>query len=391
MPDLITELAALITAIGIFIPLIIALIQRGQSIQQEYEKSFRAIVEKLSAGKKEERIAAASSLGTFIKKSGFIINKRGKFYDEAVSVLLNTVSTELDPNVLNAIRSSLLKIEKKDNRGVIQRLLDIDRNFFVYKHPMTSWIKTTNDDTNRSEKEYTDKETSSKEDGSKVNRILLDNLKKDIIQKHEMHFKFEKDLTGLNINEMFVTNFICSLLKPIDYIDNIEFYHTAMNEIALTDFELKQSKIRKADFSKSAIDNIRFNNVIINDSIFKGSRITKSKFIKCKIDSSSFDQVNFEDVDFSGSEFKDVYFTGADLTGVSFKDTKGLKGIYFYKAENVDKAIFDDKFKKELDETSKHITTDDGFKEYINNESDLSKEHGEHLFTTLEELKLKSV
>ncbi len=149
MPDLtFTELAALIGAIALFIPLMTAILQYGQSVQQEYEKSFRAIVEKLSAGKKEERIAAASSLGTFIKKSSFT-RGRGKFYDESIDVLVNTISIELDHHVLNAIRSSLEKIEKKDYGEVIQRLLAIDINFFVYEYPVKNRKETAEYDIER--------------------------------------------------------------------------------------------------------------------------------------------------------------------------------------------------------------------------------------------------
>ena len=109
MPEInFTDLVMLIGVIALFVPLMTAILQYRQSIQQQLDKNFRSIVANLSAEKKEDRIAAASSLGTFIKKGG-------KFYSVSIDVLINTISIERDHNVLNAMRGSLEKIDKKHN------------------------------------------------------------------------------------------------------------------------------------------------------------------------------------------------------------------------------------------------------------------------------------
>lgn len=382
----ITDLTAFGVFIGVFIPLMSAILQYRQSVKQEYEKSFRAIVEKLSAGKKEERVAAASSLGTFIRKSGFL-RKRGPFYDESIDVLVNTISIELDHNVLNAIRGSLEKIESKDYRDVIQKLLAIDTNFFVYQYPLEGRIKIAMDDIERNKKEFYKVEASFKENGSKVNEIMLNNLEKDFLMKQEMFSGFERNLAELKYNDEFVTNFISSFLNATGFtIKHLKFYRNSMNRIVLSDLELKQSNIYHSAFSYSTISNAIFNDVTIINSIFTFSGITKSKFINCSIESSFFDLVFFYDVDFSGSKFKEVFFTGADLTGVNFKDTTGLKIMYFYKAKNIDKAKFDNEFKKELDEKLKQIT-ENAFIEYVNYGSKMSQERREDIFKSLNDVK----
>ncbi len=461
MPEItITEIATIIGAIALLIPTA-ALLQYRQYRQEESNKDFRSIVEKLSAGKKGERIASASSLGTFIKKGG-------KFYDESIDVLVNTVSMELDYNVLNAIRGSLEKTEKKDYIYVIEKLLAIDRNFFVYEYPIKSWAniikkdiekvkeasskeeylfswdkipgndnwklieflrqnfnidwvetakieKIDDDKTIRvsSEKnfliiELNDEKTRVnilidddrtdnfivkaendelhiyKEDASKVNKVIFNNLEKEIIQKQEMCSKFEKDLNELKFNDEFVKNFIASFLMAVNPpIKNLKFYRNSMDFVVLSDIELTRSEILLSSFSQTVINGTIFNNATIVNSVFSYSSFEKSKFVNCKIESSLFDYVTFKDVDFSGSEFKDVFFVGADLTGVNFKDAKGLEVIYFYKADT-SKAEFDDDFKKKLNETN---ITELEFKEYIISKSELPQQRRKEIISIMEAFK----
>ena len=60
------------TIITIFLPLIAALItanyQVGEYMRKSSDENFRSIVKLLSSENKEERLAAASNMGTFIKK-----------------------------------------------------------------------------------------------------------------------------------------------------------------------------------------------------------------------------------------------------------------------------------------------------------------------------------
>ena len=342
------DFKAFVTIFAVFIPLMIAALQYEQSVQDKSDENFRALIEKLSAGNTQERIAAASSMGTYIIKGG-------PFYDPVIVVLVNTVSIELDPKVLNAIRGSLEKIDKKDYRVVIEKLLAIDRDLFIYEYPIKSWKDTTEKDITASEKKF--KEALPQENESKLDEIILDNLERNIKQKQETHSKLEMEYNDLNLNEAFVVNFISSFLNSIKTpITNLNFYRNSMNYIVLEDLEFTHSRIDRSGFSGSTIVNTTFDEVTVISSAFTFSKISKSKFVDSKIESSLFDQVIFENVNFSGSEFKDVFFAGADLTKVNFKDVKGLKEIYFYKAKNIDKAKFDDEFKKKIDESLKNMT-----------------------------------
>jgi uncharacterized protein YjbI with pentapeptide repeats len=373
----IEDFKAFATIFAVFIPLMIAALQYEQSVQEKSDENFRALIEKLSAGNTNERVAAATSMGTYIKKGG-------PFYDQAIDVLVNTVSTELDPNVLNAIRGSLEKIDKKDYKSATEKLLAIDRNLYIYEYPTNSWKNITQTDITTSEKKI--KEAQAQENESGVNKIILNNLENDLKQKQETYSKFEKEYNDLRLNKEFVVNFISSFLNSIESpIIDLNFYRNSMSYIVLDDLELTRSRIDRSAFTDSTIANTTFDEVTIVKSAFTFSKISQSKFVDCKIESSLFDQVIFEDVNFSGCEFKEVYFAGSDLTKVNFKNVKGLKEIYFYKAKNIDKAEFDPEFKKKIDEVLKNMTEVE-FKEYIYDESELAGERRDNLFTTLDKL-----
>ncbi len=115
--------------LAVFIPLMTGILQYRQSVQQEQDKNFRAVVGKLSSANREERLAAAANMGTFIKKDG-------KYYNESADILINRLSIELDYNVLNAIRASLERIEKEDYEKVIEKMLGIERNIFIQEYAL---------------------------------------------------------------------------------------------------------------------------------------------------------------------------------------------------------------------------------------------------------------
>lgn len=122
-------------SIGLLVPLWGAMLQYQQSVQQNLDQNFRSIVENLSSENKENRLASAANMGTFIKKAAF---GKGKYYDEAVDILINRLSVEIDYNVANAINGSLEKIYeakryKKEYKRVIEKLLTINRNTFIHR------------------------------------------------------------------------------------------------------------------------------------------------------------------------------------------------------------------------------------------------------------------
>lgn len=122
-----------LAGLAVLVPLAAGYFQYRQAVRQDMDNDFRAVIGKLSAENREERLAAASSIGTFIVKGG-------AYYDEATDILINRLSIELDYNVLNAVRGSLLKIEEPEYKRVIEKILDIERNMFTQEYVLKTWL-----------------------------------------------------------------------------------------------------------------------------------------------------------------------------------------------------------------------------------------------------------
>lgn len=104
--------------IAIIIPLLLGYFEYRRSVQQDNDNNFRIVIEKLSSDKITERLAAATSLGTYLKFGD-------DYYEEALDILINTLSIELDYNILNAIRGSLEKVGISERKRIIQQLLNM--------------------------------------------------------------------------------------------------------------------------------------------------------------------------------------------------------------------------------------------------------------------------
>lgn len=324
------DIVKLIAAFAVIIPLLLGYFEYKRSVQQDIDNNFRDLVEKLSSDKKEKRLAGATNLGAFILKGE-------EYYYEAVNILTNAVALESDINVLNAIRGSLKETKPEDIKKVIHRLLDINRNYFVYEYSLQR----------------------------------LGKLKKLVELKEQI---------------MFVSNFIASFLSltRTNPIDSLVFYQNQMNEVVLTDVILKKSYIKYCAFGSSNMINANFSNSKIINTSFTSSVIDSCNFSFCDIESSLFNQLlTSKGTTFQGSTFNNVFFTGSDLTGVDFRGVNGLKPIYFFKAYNIDKAIFDKGFKEEV-ENIKSIN-DSEFINYVKN-STLTIGSIDNLFITLKEI-----
>ena len=385
-----SDLLKILGALAVFIPLITAVVQYRQSVKQDLDKNFRAIVKELSSKDREERIAAAANMGTFITKDFYFLKDvKGGYYEEAVDILINRLSTELDYNVLNAIKGSLLKMDKEDYKKNIEKILGINRNMFIQNYALSTWEKDSKNEYTQKENEYNNNLK------AKIDKTILGNIKEEMIRKRGIYFDREKDYLELNMHKQVTADFISMFLEGTkdNPIKDLNFYQISMNESLMIGLKLFDSKFKSSALSSSTINETDFNGSTIIDTVFTSSDLTKSSFKGCTITASLFDQAILKGVDFSDSEttktkFKDVFFVGSDLTGANFTGIPDLQPEYFYGAKNIDKAVFDDeKSKKEMAEKVKKVEEkEDDFIRFIN-KSELTEQRKDGLFSTLCKLK----
>ncbi|HBR17274.1 MAG: hypothetical protein A3G39_01785 [Deltaproteobacteria bacterium RIFCSPLOWO2_12_FULL_43_16] len=380
--------------ISIFIPLITAIImgyfQLGEYVRKSSDANFRSVVEKLSSGDEAQRLAAASSIGTFIKKGG-------EYSDEAAVILMNRLSIELDYNVLNAIIGSLEKtrgLKKAGDEKIINDLLAIERNFFIQEYPLKEWRDGAGKYIKNIEQSALNQENLYKKYKSEVDKVTLDGLKKEMGLAWEDYYKRDKNYVELKMHDQVVTDAISILLRKMKYGEikplELQFYQNSLNNAIIADMDLSKSTIKRSAFSASSMLETKFNSSHIIHTVFTFSNLTKSSFVDCTIIASLFDQISsLRGVSFFGSEFKDVFFAGSDITGANFKGTRGLEPIYFYAAKHPEKAEFDAEFKQKLDEELPKITEEE-FIKYVDS-SELSESRRKDLLLTLDELKDKRV
>jgi len=190
-----------IGVIGIVTPLLLGYFQYQRSVQQDKDNNFRVWVEKLSSEKKAERLSAATNLGTYLKLGD-------DYYVEARDILINTVSVELDHNVLNAIRGSLEKVDSLERKEIIQMLLDIDRSTFIYDFPLGTWLDKANQNLGESYKIITDEVISLSNNSLDINKLILNPLAEDLKIKMDIRNNIEKDYTELSTHQLLLTSFI---------------------------------------------------------------------------------------------------------------------------------------------------------------------------------------
>ena len=383
--DIFKVVATLIGVATFLISFMTAIIQYRQFVQQEMDKSFRAVVENLSSAEKEKRLAAASSTGTFISSPGSFIMRGDKYYQEAIDILVNRLSIELDYNVLNAIKGSLVKVAQKDFILVINKLQDIDRSFFLQEYALRNWSNSARKYYEDSSQNYRDAALSYQANPTEADKEILKNLKEYMNEKWEDAIQRQNAFDELYMHKQVISDFLSNFLNITkDYpIEGLDFFRNSMNNASLMELEIRNSRIKDSAISSANIWYTKFDGSLIDSTYFSFSHIKETSFIGCKIYSSLFDESSLIRVDFSGSEFDNVFFIGSDLTGSRFTDTKGLKPIYFYKAKNLDKAIFEPSFKDMLTKTK---ITDQQFTEYIRQQDLLEQGKKEALINALTRL-----
>lgn len=330
------EIAGLITALGITIPLIIAVIQYRQTANQKEDSNFRSIIEKLSNKNMDVRTAAATSMGTFI-------GKKGKYESEAVAILCNRLLIELDYSVLNAIRGSILNV--KNRRKVFENLL-------LLEHLTLNKDKILRD---QLENDSSDLERYSGNQNLKRDSVLYVNSLNHFIQSTQNYHQS-------SMNNRVLSDFIgtyLQLLSTDSVVSDLRLFQNSLNSCILVGCKLKDCYMSHSAISDARLDSFIIGNSLIESTVFTGSNITRSTLKNNTMRECVFDQTFLVSVSFDSSTFRNVFFIGADLFDVSFRGVNGLNVLNFFMARNLTKAKFDSSFHALLFDSLKTITSSD--------------------------------
>ncbi|MEK7482693.1 MAG: pentapeptide repeat-containing protein [Planctomycetota bacterium] len=374
------DISTLIAILAFMIPIVVGLFQYRQSVQQNQDKNFREEIVKLTSKEREERLAAATNMGTFIVKGN-------RFYEEVVTILVNRASVELDYNVLSAMVGSLRRVDRGEYRGIIQNLVDIERSFFIQKYPLKKWRDQTDVNLKKVQTEFKKIEDAHKTNGLEYEKVMLDNLNKEIQLKWVDFLFHEKNFNELEMHSQAIGDFISTFLGVVTKsfpISGLEFNKNSLNNTIMEDISLIKSNFKASAFSSTQILQCRFDESSFINTVFTYSPLMSTSFRNCKLFSVLWDYTNLTDVDFSGSEFDDNFFMGADLTRANFRKTKGLKPVFFYLARNVDKAHFDGNFGKEIQSQLLQMTQAQ-FEDYAF-KCNITKQRRDALFFSLDDL-----
>lgn len=393
----ISDFVKLISAVGVvIIPMVIAYIEYKQSIERDQDKIFREIVKELSSNEKENRVTGATNMGAYIRSDN-------KYHDVAVDILLNFVALESDLDVLNAISWSLKKIDKIHFNSVLDKLLDLNRNMLL-NDQVTSYrvrLAKKNWDTGIQEvRELRDKATDEimmaglqksgvKPADSRWEREIITANKKQmaewensiLIEKKKQIYSLRKENLEMDDRRLLTANFIAAFLtiKP-PQSKTIRFSQNTLNYIVLEDANLTHSYIVDSAFSLNLMRNTNFSRSTIENTLFTNSSLEQTDFSNTTLTQALFDITSLKGAKFNDSTFSEVFFLDADITNADFRGAKGLKPVYFYRALNKEKAIFDEQFKAELEGTQ---ITHDYYEQFIR-ESKLTNQRYDSLLKSLD-------
>lgn len=381
LSDIIKSLGVL----AVVIPLILGYMEYKQAVQENQNKNFREIVSGLSSDAKQNRLASASNLGTFIKEGN-------PYYNEAVDILINMVAIESEIDVLQAIRSSLEQTSPEDHKMVIQKLLKLGRNSFIYKEYLEEKQKsdqrTTKNEFLKYQNLLKDIEEKSLQSKQKAVQMELEAYKQRYLESMKRQKESELIYSEQPFRKERTAKFILSFLSFARKtpLKGLELYQNSWNYVVLADLKLPEISIIRSAVSSATIANVDFNHAKIENSTFFLSGLSNTDFSGSTIKATLFDQLkSLKNVSFKDVSFEDVFFTGSDLKGADFSSAKGLKPVYFYKAINLDQAKFDAEFAKQLEGIKEKISDTD-FRDYVR-KSSLSRFKQREIFKTLDEIK----
>ncbi len=144
----------ILSGLAAAIPLLLGYIEYKKSVEENQNKNFREIVAHLSSKEKTERLASATNLGTFIKREGFLFKTDNPYKDEAKDTLINMLLIESDADILQAVGSSLKRVDPDEYSELAGKLLLIDTTAFTYQDTLKYKLDNTKNLNKRQSKIY---------------------------------------------------------------------------------------------------------------------------------------------------------------------------------------------------------------------------------------------
>ncbi|MFL0811508.1 MAG: pentapeptide repeat-containing protein [Agarilytica sp.] len=381
--DIFKYLGLTATFIGIVIPLIAGYFEYRQSVQQELDNSFRKIIIDLTSEDNESRIAAATSMGTFVEIDN-------KYYYQAIDILVNRISTELDYNVVHSINASLEKAADKDYKMIVKKLLNVERMFFIQEYPLKQRIKLADQKISDIESLITviDDQSQNANIIANSNQVLAEEFRK----RYKDYYNEVDTLDQLTFKKQVAADLLSMFLmksKSIS-IKGVEFFRNSMNGAVLTNINFSGVRFIRSAISMSNLQDTNFKGTDFKHTVLTYSDLSGASFRNSNAEQTLFDGTVLKNADFHGSKFNEVFFLGADLNNTDFTNVRGLKPIYFYRAENFSKAKFSEQFLAQYNEQRDDFN-DDYFTDYINNHSSLLNSRKDDLLKTLSEINMREL
>ena len=190
-------------------------------------------------------------------------------------------------------------------------------------------------------------------------QLLSDNTSDQLKIRHAQKIEYEKDFTGMLIENAKITGnlkdsrFWFATLRNVDLTNanlvDVDFRYTQMENVnfsgaTLQNVLIPRSMLVNVDFSDATLSDVRFSGSVIVKSNFEGAvldhveilstDLKRSNFKNSEIKNTVFKRTQTFTIDFSTTEFKNVAFESArfhstDFSHVDFSSIKIEPGVAF--------------------------------------------------------------
>lgn len=268
-------------------------------------------------------------------------------YEETIQYLINSLKYEEDYFIINALsktivdhasdsidllidESKLILIEKikiaaemdaiGKKVGDIERVLDIDKEFYEKLKEDKWFIDTKNDVTYNIEIEKTV--------GKSEEEIINDRYKNILLKSKKINnfFKILIHITGLTMEKVFKENKVYDISEA--YLPKIQ-----LRGIDMSKWNLKKTNLQGAVFNNCIFIKSKFDDCILKNTSFRGSTLKGITFNNLKCNKCDFSLCNMENIYFENLNSYEMSFKGATLKKCSFLDGKyidcKMQGVKF--------------------------------------------------------------
>ncbi|MDX2047308.1 MAG: pentapeptide repeat-containing protein [Chitinophagaceae bacterium] len=303
-----------------------------QYLSQKEISQYSDNLKLIYSPKQEEVLAAIANLDTF--------RQTRHLKNITQNILINRLYTELDYNVCHAIANQLVNMVDDKNPGdlnrIIERLIDINYNYFLQTYGMRGRRKDLEQIANTAEEIYAS-QLQHKENEMKVFG-LLDDLKLTAKQKWK-EYNEVKDTAGykikwhkqviadtLGIVIAHATRRNIAGIKAV--FDTNDFNYCTFRNIAIYQCSMKGSAFGSSVFQNVTLSNINFDDTDLSNSSFENCIISGGTIRATAFDSCLFTGVKFQNVQLDDASFIDSQFANCE-----FEDVTHANPLLFYKSE----------------------------------------------------------